>query len=378
MSTMGRDLSLAPCGLVIESVEAETGVLVILARPLSETADCPICGSPSASIHSLYQRSLADLPSHGRAVRIKLSTRRFRCALATCSRRIFTERLTATTGRPFARRTTRLEGIVHHLGLGRGGRPGQSFARRLLLPVSKDTLLRVVRRHSALPATAPRVVGIDDWAFKRGHRYGTIICDLEQRRIIDLLPDREAATVTAWLAARPSIGMIARDRGVGYIQAATDGRPKAIQVADRWHLMENASAAFLTAVQQSMQGVRAAVGHDVVDPAALSCAELRQHSGWLRREEENTAILALAKQGVALKEIVRLTGKSRGLVRQVVRGGRKAIFRSRLSSLDPFLTQLDEDWVTGCRNGAALWRRGEVAGVLGGGRVVAGWGVRGG
>jgi transposase len=376
MSIMGRDLSLAPCGLFIESAEAEIGVLVILARPSSGTADCPLCGSASTRIHSTYQRSLADLPSHGRAVRIKLSTRRFRCVLATCGRRIFTERLAATAGRPFARRTARLEGIVHHLGLALGGRPGQSFARRLLLPVSKDTLLRVIRRHSALPATAPRVVGIDDWAFKRGHRYGTIICDLEQRRIIDLLPDREAATVTAWLAARPSIGMIARDRGVGYIQAATDGRPKAIQVADRWHLMENASAAFLTAVQQSMQGVRAAVGSDVVDPAALSCAELRQHSGWLRREEENTAILALAKQGVALKEIVRLTGKSRGLVRQVVRGGRKDIFRSRLSSLDPFLKQLDEDWVTGCRNGAALWRRAKLAGFAGGLRVIAEWVTR--
>lgn len=373
---MVRDLSLAPCGLVMERAEIGAGALVISAHPASTTAECPLCGSRSTRIHSTYQRSLADLPSHGRAVRIKLSARRFRCVLATCSQRIFTERLAATANRPFARRTTRLEGIVHHLGLALGGRPGQSFARRLLLPVSKDTLLRVVRRLAMLPATAPRVVGIDDWAFKRGHRYGTIICDLEQHRIIDLLPDREAASVTAWLAARPSIGVIARDRGAGYIQAATDGRPNAIQVADRWHLMENASAAFLTAVQHSMQGARAAVGSGVVDPAALSCAELRQHSGWLRREEENTAILALAKTGVALKEIVRLTGKSRGLVRQVVRGGRKDIFRSRLSSLDPFLTQLDEDWATGCRNGAALWRRAKLAGFAGGLRVIAEWVTR--
>src|SRR5450759_1164669 len=152
MSIMGRDLSLAPFGLFIDSAEAEIGVLVILARPSSGTADCPLCGSASTRIHSTYQRSLADLPSHGRAVRIKLSTRRFRCVLATCGRRIFTERLAATAGRPFARRTARLEGIVHHLGLALGGRPGQSFARRLLLPVSKDTLLRVIRRHAELPA----------------------------------------------------------------------------------------------------------------------------------------------------------------------------------------------------------------------------------
>jgi transposase len=278
--------------------------------------------------------------------------------------------------RPFARRTTRLESIVHYLGVALGGRPGQSFTRRLLLPVSKDTLLRVVRRQVPPPVIAPRVVGIDDWAFKRGHRYGTIICDLERRRIIELLPDREAPTITAWLAARPSIEVIARDRGAGYIQAATNGRPNAVQVADRRHLMENASAAFLAAVQHSMQGARAATGSDVVDPTALSCAELRQHAGCLRREEENTAVLGLAKEGVALKEIVRLTGKSRGLVRQVVRGGCKDIFRSRLSSLDPLLEQLDVDWENGCRNGAALWRRAKLAGFAGGLRVIAEWVTR--
>ena len=294
---MGRGLPLAPCGLVVEHMQSEAGDLVITARPALRTAACPACGSASARVHSTYQRSLADLPSHGQTVRIRVSTRRFRCVLASCRQRIFTERLAATAARPFARRTSRLEGIVHHLGLALGGRPGQSFARRLLLPVSKDTLLRVVRRRAALPTEAPRVVGIDDWAFKRGQRYGTIICDLERRRIINLLPDREAATVAAWLAARPSIEVIARDRGAGYIQAATDGRPNAIQVADRWHLMENASAAFLTVVQRSMQAIRKAVGSDVIDPTVLSCAERRQHSGWLRREEENTAILAIGEAG---------------------------------------------------------------------------------
>ena len=376
MLIVGRDLSLAPCGLIVERIETEAAGMLMRARPASKTATCPVCGSASGRIHSTYERTLADLPSQGQAVRIRLRTRRFRCVLATCRQRIFTERLAATSGRPFARRTTRLDGIVHHLGLALGGRPGQSFARRLRLPVSRDTLLRVVRRRAALAIEAPRVVGIDDWAFRRGLRYGTIVCDLERRRIIDLLPDREAATVAAWLAARPSIGVIARDRGAGYIRAATVGRPEAIQVADRWHLMENASAAFLSAVQRSMQAIRKALGGTALDPAVLSCAERRQHSGWLRREQENAAILALANQGASIKEIVRQTGKSRGLIRQVVRGGRTDVFRSRTGSLDPFLKQLDADWTNGCRNGAALWRRVKAAGFAGGLRVVTEWATR--
>ena len=373
---MAKGITLAPCGLIIERIEPEAGALIIIARPGSDTAACPTCGHHSNSVHSRYQRMLSDLPSQGKLVRIKVQARRFRCISADCRQRIFVERLEVAITRPFARRTARLEGLVHHLGLALGGRPGQSFARRLLLPVSKDTLLRVVRRHVAPPVEAPRVVGIDDWAWKRGHRYGTIVCDLERRRIIDILPDREPATVTAWLAEHPSIAIIARDRGAGYKQAAAEGLPDAVQVADRWHLMENASAAFLNAVRRSMHAIRKAIGVGTVDPAFLSAAERRQHSGWLLREAENASILALAAQGVAIKEIMRRVDKSRGLVRQVVRGARTDMFRGRMNSLEPFLTRLDAAWADGCHNGAALWRAMKVAGFTGSLRVVTEWATR--
>jgi len=373
---MGRGITLAPCGLAIESIETQSDTLRIGATPIGTTATCPVCGTVSARIHSRYRRTLTDLPSQGRRVVLTVCARRFRCVHADCRQRIFPERLEATVGGPFARRTTRLDGIVHHLGLALGGRPGQSFARRLLLPVSNDTLLRVVRRRAVQPREEPRVVGIDDFAWKRGHRYGTIICDLERRRVIDILPDRDAATATAWLADRPSITIIARDRGAGYRQAAAEGRPDAVQVADRWHLMENASAAFLTAVQRSMAAIRKAVGAGTVDPEALSAAECRQHTGWLRREAENAEILALSKRGVAIKEIMRRTDKSRGLVRQVVRGGRTDIFRSRMSSLDPFLMKLETAWTDGSHNGAALWRAMKTKGFTGGLRVVTEWATR--
>lgn len=113
-------------------------------------------------------------------------------------RQIFAERRESTVGAPFARGTARLERIVHHLGLAPGGRPGQSLAQRLLPPVSNDTLPRVVRRRAVQPPKAPRLIGIDDFARKRGHRDGTIVCDLERRSIIGIPPDREAATAAAW------------------------------------------------------------------------------------------------------------------------------------------------------------------------------------
>jgi transposase len=149
---------------------------------------------------------LLDLPAHGRQVRIRLIVRRFRCDSVGCQTRIFGERFGEGIVRPFARRTARLQTIIHHLGLALGGRPGQAMARRLLIPVSKDTLLRTVRARTPVASTAPRVIGIDDWAWKRGHRYGTIVCDLERHRIVDVLPDREGAT--GGLARQP-----AGDRG---------------------------------------------------------------------------------------------------------------------------------------------------------------------
>lgn len=145
-----------------------------------------------------------------------------------------------------------------------------------MLPVSNDTLLRVVRRLSARPTEPPRVIGIDDWAFRRNHRYGTIVCDLERRHVLALLPDREVATVERWLTDHPRIEVVSRDRGGGYGEAAARALPDAIQLADRWHLMENASSAFLDAVRKCMRPIRTALGATVVDPKLLTAAETLQ------------------------------------------------------------------------------------------------------
>jgi transposase len=302
--------------------------------------------------------------------------RRFRCGAVLCGRQIFTERFADDVLAPSARRTARLESLVHHLGLALGGRPGAGFAQRLVMPVSNDTLLRVVRRRARLPAERPAVIGIDDWAWRRNHRYGTIVCDLERRRTVTLLPDREPATAEAWLTNHLDISVVARDRGGGYGEAAAKALPNAIQVADRWHLMENASRAFLDAVRKSMRQIRSVIGATLINPDLLTCAERIQYDGYLHREETNAAILALSKGGLPIKRIARQTGYARQTIRRVIRGERSDVFRIRQSSLEPYLPWLDDQWTAGCRNAAGLWRRLQSQGFRGSARVVAEWATR--
>jgi transposase len=246
-----------------------------------------------------------------------------------------------------------------------------------MLPVSDDMLLRVVRRRGCPPSPAPTVIGIDDWAWRRNQRYGTIICDLERRWPIRLLPDRETATAQAWLEEQPQVVIIARDRGGAYARAAAKALPHAVQVADRWHLMEkNASRAFLDAVRRSMRQIRCAIGAMTIKPELLTAAERLQYEGYRHREETNAAILALSKDGVAIKEIVRRTGHSRGTVRRVLRGECSDVFRTRETSLEAYLPWLDHEWAAGRQNGAALWRSLQALRFRGSLRVVPEWATR--
>jgi transposase len=371
-----RPVSLVPSGFVVVSAIHDATNTTITVRGSKESAACPSCGTVSRRVHSRYHRRVGDLPLSGRSVELVVVARRFRCDAVLCGRQIFVERFASDVLAPSARRTGRLDCIVHHLGLALGGRPAASFARRLMLPVSNDTLLRVIRRRAHLPTEPLNIIGIDDWAWRRNHRYGTIICDLERRRPVTLLPDRELATAAAWLERHQEITVVARDRGGGYGEAVTRALPQATQVADRWHLMENASRAFLDAVRKTMRQIRAAVGATTINPELLTAAERLQYEGYQRREEVNAAILALAKDNVPIKEIVRRLGHSRQLVRRVIRGERQDIFRTRQSSLERHLPWLDAQWLSGCRNGADLWRRLKGQGFRGSLRVVTEWATR--
>jgi transposase len=233
MRAQFRLSDLIPTELSVVSVQDAADAIVVAASGRSQNCRCPQCGITSRRVHSRYSRMIADLPCAGRRIELHLTVRRFVCSADHCRRKIFAERFGDGVIRPMARRTARLDTLVRHLGLALGGRPAARLADRLGFPVSNDTLLRTVRRYDRPPPTPPNIIGIDDWAWRRNHRYGTIICDLERRKTIALLPDREATTAKAWLIQQPQIKIVARDRGGGYAQAASQALPHADQVADR-------------------------------------------------------------------------------------------------------------------------------------------------
>jgi len=387
-----RLLPLVPADLVVDQVLPTPDCLTVMCRSRVAAPVCPGCSHPSSRLHSSYPRRLADLPWQGRHVQIEVQVRRLRCGRPGCAQRIFAERLPVAAG-PYAQRTARLGNLQHHIGLALGGKAGARLAERIGTPVSGATLLRLVRRGAATTsATAPRVLGVDDWAWKRGQRYGTVLVDLERRTVVDLLPDREADSFAAWLQAHPGAEVIARDRGAGYADGGRRGAPDAVHVADRWHLLENCSAAVLEAVKRNMPAVRAAAqptssasaaAATTVAPAAdpdapppMTSAQRLQWQGWQRRVQVHGDVMRLHQQGVPVRHIARDLALSRNTVRRWVRGEQPELHRPRMHSLDPWRAVLERRWAEGCRNGAQLWRDLRDAGFKGGMRVVTEWASR--
>jgi transposase len=356
--------------LHLRLLDASERAITAVVATASEDAECPLCHQRSTRIHSRYERSVADLPWMGCAVYLELHVRRFFCTNAECVRQIFTERL-PTVVAPYARCTTRLTDVFTLIGFALGGEAGKRLVAGMGLCASPDMLLRLIRRAPEPSHATPRVLGVDDWSFRRGRKFATILIDLEKRLPIELLPDREASTLAKWLQEHPGVEIISRDRGGAYADGATEGAPQAQQIADRWHILKNLGEA-LEGFFISKKSLLKAAMQDPAEATAKPSPLQESPMGSTRRLEEVSRerhqekveryrkIHELHAKKVHQGIIAQLVGTSRQTVTRYIHMDqppeRKTPRRTRTHLLEPFKPYLIDRWNEGVRNASELHR----------------------
>jgi len=340
-------------GVIIEEVLAAAGVLLVLARAKATSAACPKCGTASVQVHSRYQRRLADAAVGGRQVEIRLAVRRFFCPDTGCKRKTFAEQVDGLTTR-YARKTPLLAGVLGKIAVALAGRAGARLAAGLGAPASRQVMLRLVMATPDPKAKTVRVLGVDDFAIRRGQHYGTLLIDIETGAPLDLIEGRDAQPLADWLAAHPGVEIICRDRASAFAEGARTGAPDAVQVADRFHLWQNLAKA----VEKCVAAHRAcladplppAAGDEAPPAAEPAVAGTPELTGkFAERARRNHALVhQLRAEGRGIREISRHLGWGQHTVQrydraatweELVDGRWKA---PRPSKLDPFKPYLDQ------------------------------------
>jgi transposase len=321
---------------------------------------CPDCGEHLKSLHSWHNRRLQDLPVQGERVALQLQLGRWRCRNRRCERKTFVERLPALAA-PVARRTHRVIELLQLLGHTAGGRPGEMLAARLAIPASDNTILRQLKRRAATRAKAPvRVAGIDDWSWRKGWKYGTIIVDLERREVVDVIAERSMEAAADWFARHPEVEVVCRDRCGLYAQGAREGAPQARQVADRFHLLQN----LRETIEHQMTRISRFAGRSLLSPTdscgASGLEDDLQPSRRTQRDARHALfdrVHALYAAGKTPRDISVATGVGRPTVRQWIRSGRladRAAVTPTVRSPRYFKDYLSRRWDAGCTNGGQL------------------------
>lgn len=357
----------------IEAVEWQNDGFTVTARATAEGRNCPKCGEISKGVHSWYERQPADLPSIGRLVTLQLKVRRFFCRNEECEVKIFCERVPEVVSW-YSRRTGRQVQSLTEIGCELGGKAGSRLARKQGMPASRDTLLRLVRKSAEIEQPAPEVIGVDDWAFCKGQRYGTLICDHESGRVIDLLPERDAKTLADWLEHHPTVRIVTRDRSASYSAGASEGAPDATQIADRWHLANNlVDALEKTLAKQPGRLLGSTMTDDApqimqtefvktgeqVQLTVREDAQLAQMATRTRRLAQYAQILQLCQSKVSVNTIASQVGLSTKTVQRWLAHGSFPERQKRsvgATLLEAHHDYLHQRWNEGCHNYVELHR----------------------
>ncbi len=363
-----------PTTVLLEDLQIESHLLTLVLGSTLTQVPCPVCDQPSSRIHSRYMRTLADLPCQGRAVRLQVQVRRFFCDVPTCSRKTFAEQFPLLAP-AYARRTSRQAESLRSIASALGGRAGMRLVKRLSMPTSRFTLVRLIRQAPTPPRRTPRVLGVDDFAWKKGDRYGTLLVDLQAHRVVDVLPDREAETFVIWLKAHPGVLVIARDRAGNYADGARRGAPKAIQVGDRFHLLLNLTTALQRFFERKQERLQRLAAQEkaarmpeasseppaVADPTAsrgspLTVTEAQRQGRRARRKNRYDEVIKLHQQGASQVAIATLVGLHRDTVRRYINAASfpEIVRPGKRSKLDPYKAYLRERWAAGQHNSKQL------------------------
>ncbi|KIZ15657.1 hypothetical protein SNA_25255 [Streptomyces natalensis ATCC 27448] len=363
--------------VIINSIEGDGAEVHIRAQPRAPKARCPDCRACSASVHSRYERQVADVPVSGQPTRISLCVRRFFCHNDACPRRTFVEQVESLVGRR-RRRSIRLCQELTSIGLALAGRAGARLAEKLSITVSRMTLLRLVRAIPDDRPVIPKVVGIDDFALRKGAVYGTVVINMETHRPIDVFAERDAETVATWLQAHPGIRIICRDRAGAYADGCRLGAPEATEIADRWHLWKNLGEAVektvvvhldclheppdetpeaqTTGTPGERGAMTATAEHPL--PGGTSVQEAVSESRLSQRTcERYAAVQELVAKGYSLNAMSRELGLCFRTVQRFAHATTAdALLRTvnRGSSLDRFKPYLHHRWNEGCTNATTL------------------------
>ena len=360
--------------LRLENCEIDTDVChVTLSGSSTQTSvPCPLCSSLTQRVHSRYARTLADLPSVNFSLTLVVQVCKFFGDNPACKRRIFTERIREVAA-PWARKTARLVKQLQAIGLALGGAAGARLCRQLGHLSCGSTLLNQLKKLPLPQFEVPKILGVDDFAFRKGHQYGTILVDLERHQPIALLPERKAATLAEWLTQHPGVEVLSRDRSKAYKSGMDQGAPDAIQVADRFHLVENlgetlekllsAYGSELKAVEQKQHQASVWELTDTVmvtaKPTATAKAQQHTQDAHQRRVKQQEEVKKLHEQQWSQKAIAQEVGVSVRTVHRLLNLPdlpetlpRRSTFG--VSVLDPYKQELLEWWNAGIRKPKGL------------------------